>query len=212
MRHIIICAFIAGCTANATPTDTIPHEAAQHTAPRAPVLPVAEPEPDPLPYGIDEAKAWQDPKEACQEQAEELGTFHQRKGLQAYCEWRIWAARRGVKEPKRHVDGSYIHDIDVRQATKVWDRAYAAGWIDPHTCPEHARKYARKLFTRGKFFDLSLAYTGHYLTEERPIPCYSPEIFDWNNVGARMVVSRAKSLCRKHSRSSCSKANIKKWW
>jgi hypothetical protein len=172
------------------------------------------PAPSPLPHGIDPADRYANDlnaDRACDDAAEELATRRQRKGIAAYCKLRSWYARRGTKDPKRWADGSYLHGIDVPAALRMWGRAHKAGWINPEACPKHSRQYAVQMFTRGKWFDLSI-YNARHLVTTRTIPCWDPAIMDRTDVGARVVVTRSIKACYKHFKSSCSKENLKGWW
>jgi hypothetical protein len=173
------------------------------------------PAPSPLlPHGIGPTDPYEnDPNahRACDDAAQALATFHQRKGVAAYCKRRSWYARRGAKEPQRWADGSYLHAIDVHAALRMWGRALRAGWIDPEACPLHSKDHAMQMFTRGKWFDLSI-YNARHLVTTRTIPCWDPAIMDRTDVGARVVVARSIKACYKHYKSPCTEENLRRWW
>jgi hypothetical protein len=167
-----------------------------------------------LPYGIGPTDPFEnDPNanRACAWAAERVATWHQRRGIEAYCKKRSYYARRGAKEPKRWVDGSYLHAIDVPAGLKMWRRALKAGWIDPEACPLHSKNNALRMFTRGKWFDLSL-YNSRHLATTITIPCWDPEMMDRTDVGALTVAARSAKACFKHYKSKCSEEHLRVWW
>lgn len=191
------------------PPPTPPVHSMQHETER-PSRPKPATERGPLPHGIDHDDRWDDPKRQCEVQAESLTPAYKRRGVGSYCKWRIWAARRDTKEPKPRADGTYIHRMDMPSAVVAWGRGRDAGLWD-RACEHHSIANAEALFTRGKWFDVSYRM-GHLLTTDRPLPCWDPEIFDWNNVGARLVVERATRLCMRHRRHPCTRKNLRRWW
>lgn len=224
MKHLIITLIalvIAAFTAQATSGPDTTHDGEpeegdlREPAPRIRVrgAPAEMPAPSPLPHGITPEDPYaNDPNadRACDDAAAALATWHQREGVAAYCKLRSYYARRGAKEPQRWVDGSYLHAIDVDAADAMWRRAKDAGWLDPG-CRWHSRNYAVQLFTRGKWFDLSM-YNARHLVTTRQLPCWDPAIMDRTDVGARVVVARAIKACYQHYRKSCSKSNLRRWW